>query len=37
MVLMNQRNSNVRRLKKYYYRFEEACKKMWAVNVQDVV
>ena len=36
MVLLNLRNLNVRRLKKYYYRFGETCKRMQGVNVQKV-
>ena len=36
MVLLNQRNLNKKRLKKYCYRFEETCKIMQGVNVQKV-
>lgn len=37
MVLLSLRNLNVRRLKKYYYRFEGTCKKRQGVNVKKVV
>ena len=35
--LLNLRNLNVRRLKKYYYRFGETYKKRQGVNVKKVV
>lgn len=37
MVLLNQRNLNTKRLKKYCYRFGEPCKKQQGVNVEKVV
>ena len=36
MVLLNLRNLNGRRLKKYYYRFGGTCKKLQGVNVEKV-
>ena len=37
MPVFRVRSLNVRKLKKYCYRFEETCKKMQGVNVQKVV
>ena len=37
MVLLSLRNLNVRRLRKYCYRFEGTCKRMQGVNVPIVV